>query len=293
VALVTVLVPLIGAATASALAWRAGYVRALDLWLCLALSVLTILGVTVGFHRLFTHRSFETSRGVQWFLGALGSMSAQGPLILWVAVHRLHHHRSDRDGDPHSPNLHRGSLGGVLSSLWHAHVGWMLNPQLVNWVRYAPDLVKDETAFRIHVQYPLLVLSGLVLPALVGGLASGTLAGAWTAFLWGGLVRMLLVHHVTWSINSLCHVAGERTFRLNDRSTNNWLFGLLALGEGWHNNHHAFPWSARHGLAWWQLDLSYLFIRALEAAGLAWGVRCPTSAVIDQRRRAARVEEIS
>ncbi|XXY55023.1 acyl-CoA desaturase [Sorangium sp. So ce269] len=280
VAVVTVLVPLLGAAAGGALAWRSGHLRPLDLALCLGLGALTILGVTVGYHRLFTHRSFEAAPAVRWLLGALGSMSAQGPLVFWAAVHRLHHQESDRSGDPHSPNLQRGSVVG----LWHAHVGWMLRPQVVSWMRYAPDLLKDRTAFAIHMRYPMLVLSGLALPALIGGLATGTVEGAVTAFLWGGLARVLLVHHVTWSVNSICHVIGERRFRSNDRSTNNWVFGLLAFGEGWHNNHHAFPWSARHGLAWWQLDVSYMVIRALEIAGLAWNVKRPSPASLAQKR---------
>jgi stearoyl-CoA desaturase (Delta-9 desaturase) len=259
---------------AAALLWGWGF-GWVELGLLLGMYVLTALGITVGFHRLFTHRSFQTNRIIQFVLAALGSMAAQGPLLRWVAVHRRHHQHSDQPEDPHSPHGHGRGLLGLLRGLWHAHMGWLLRPEPADLDRYAGDLRRDKPLRVASALFPVWLAVGLVLPAILGGLLTGTWAGVLLGLLWGGLARIFLVHHVTWSVNSVCHLWGGQPYPDGDQSRNNLVFGVLALGEGWHNNHHAFPTSARHGLRWWQLDLSYLFIRGLALLRLAWNVRLP------------------
>jgi stearoyl-CoA desaturase (delta-9 desaturase) len=272
--LVAVVAPLVGLVAGCILLWDWGFTW-VHLSLFVGMYLLTAVGVTVGFHRLFTHRSFETNRVVQFVLAALGSMAVQGPLLKWVAMHRRHHQHSDEPGDPHSPHtLGRGVLG-VLRGLWHAHLGWVFKPDPAGLVRYVRDLRKDAPVRMASALFPLWVILGLLLPALLGGLLTLSWGGALLGFLWGGLARIFFVHHVTWSINSVCHFWGKQPFQAHDESRNNFLFGVLALGEGWHNNHHAHPQSARHGLRWWQLDVSYLIIRALGLCGLAWNIRLP------------------
>jgi stearoyl-CoA desaturase (delta-9 desaturase) len=284
VAWVVVLVPLAGFVLATVYLWGEA-VSALDLGLCLGLAFVSQVGITAGFHRLFTHGSFEAHPAVRWALGAAGSMAAQGPLLFWVACHRRHHQHSDEAEDPHSPRHGGSGVAGWLRGMWHAHVGWMFRHEPEPWGRYIPDLLRDDVAFTLNRTYLAWVLLGLALPAAVGGLASGEWMGALTGLLWGGLVRLFLVHHVTWSINSLCHAAGSQPYDAGDESRNNVLFGLLALGEGWHNNHHAFPTSARHGLAWWQLDVTYLLIRLLQSARLAWAVKLPSPQLLRRKLR--------
>ena len=269
-----VVLPFAGLVAAAALLWGWGF-GWVELGLLLGMYVLTALGITVGFHRLFTHRAFQTSRVVQFVLAALGSMAAQGPLLKWVAVHRRHHQHSDRPEDPHSPHGHGRGLFGLLRGLWHAHVGWLFRPEPVDLDRYAGDLRRDTPLRVASALFPVWLAVGLVLPAVLGGLLTGTWAGVLLGLLWGGLARIFLVHHVTWSVNSVCHLWGGQPYPDGDQSRNNVVFGVLALGEGWHNNHHAFPTSARHGLRWWQLDLSYLFIRSLALLRLAWDIRLP------------------
>ncbi len=272
--LCVVIVPVAGLVGGCILLWGSGFG-----WVQLALFVgmylLSGLGVTVGFHRLFTHRSFETYRVVKFILAVLGSMAAQGPLLKWVAVHRRHHQHSDRAGDPHSPHLQGQGVLGLLRGLWHAHVGWVFLAEPAGLDRYISDLRKDSSLRVASALFPLWVLLGLGVPALLGGLLTLSWWGALLGFLWGGLARMCLVHHMTWSVNSVCHFWGRRPYDVPDESRNNFLFGLLALGEGWHNNHHAFPTSAKHGLRWWQIDLSYWFIRLLVLVRLAWSLRRP------------------
>jgi stearoyl-CoA desaturase (delta-9 desaturase) len=232
------------------------------------------LGVTVGFHRLFTHRSFKTTRALRALLAVLGSTAVEGPVIEWVATHRKHHRFSDRPGDPHSPHVgNGGGWRGALAGLYHAHVGWILRGDaLADRERYAKDLLADPVVSFVDRTFLLWVLAGLALPFALGAALSGTIAGGLTALLWGGVVRMFLLHHATFSINSLCHFFGRRRFVTHDESRNlSWL-ALPTLGEAWHNNHHAFPTSARHGLRWWQLDPSAWLIAALARAGLAWDV---------------------
>jgi stearoyl-CoA desaturase (delta-9 desaturase) len=247
--------------------------------------LLSGLGITIGYHRFFTHRSFKTSPVMKGMLAIFGSMAVQGPLLKWVAHHRKHHQHSDEEHDPHSPHLHGQGLIGMLRGLWHAHLGWIFVPEAPNLHRYVPDLAPDRLVRRISSTFSVWVAIGLVLPALLGGLITLSWSGALLGFVWGGLVRIFLVHHVTWSINSVCHLWGSQPFRSHDHSRNNVVFGVLGLGEGWHNNHHAFPTSARHGLWWWQFDLSWIIIRAMALVGLVWDVRTPEPAAMASKRR--------
>jgi len=247
--------------------------------------VLTSFGVTVGYHRLFTHRSFETSRPVMWMFAVFGSMAVEGPLFRWVATHRRHHQLSDVEGDPHSPHLREDTFTGMLYGLWHAHAGWLFQPEIPGLARYIGDLRKDHMLRRISATFPMWVGLGLLIPTVLGGLLTQSWSGALIGFLWGGLARIFLVHHITWSINSVCHLWGGRPYETGDHSRNNVVFGVIGLGEGWHNNHHAFPNSARHGLKWWQLDISYILIRTMAVLGLAWKVNIPAQEVRNRKRR--------
>jgi stearoyl-CoA desaturase (delta-9 desaturase) len=274
--------PLVGVVAAAVLSWNNGF-SPLDLGMLAVGYVLTGLGITVGFHRLFTHRSFETVRPVQFALGVLGSMAFQGPVLEWVGRHRLHHQHSDAVEDPHSPHWHGGGPMGVLRGLWHAHIGWAFSPDQPNLDRYAPDLRKSPLMRFVNNLFGAWAALGLIVPALIGGLVTQTWAGAVSGFLWGGLVRVFLVHHMTWSINSVCHLWGAKPYDCGDESRNNPVMGVIAFGEGWHNNHHAFPTSARHGLKWWEFDASYLVIRGLVACRLAWNPKLPATKLINRQ----------
>jgi stearoyl-CoA desaturase (Delta-9 desaturase) len=245
-----------------------------DLAVFAILYLVTGLGVTVGFHRLFTHRSFATKRWLRGVFAAAGSMAIEGPVISWVADHRKHHAFADQPGDPHSPHVDHGVGGrGAVRGLLHAHMGWLfIHTQRGARKRYAPDLVADPVVSWVDRTFVLWVLSGLGAAFGLGWLIGGTLTAALTGLLWGGAVRILVLHHVTFSINSLCHFFGRRRFDTGDESRNLAWLSFLSLGEAWHNNHHAFPTSAAHGLRWWELDLSSLVIRGLERVGLAWDV---------------------
>jgi stearoyl-CoA desaturase (Delta-9 desaturase) len=271
--LTAVVLPFLAVLAAIALLWNR-LVAPADLAIAAAMYLLTAVGVTVGFHRLLTHRSFQTSKPIEYGFAVLGSMAVQGPAIAWVADHRKHHAHTDEEGDPHSPHVGHGEgARGVLAGLWHAHSGWLMSTQgRADWKRYAPDLYEDPGMRTISRQFVPLVLLSLGLPALAGWMISGTLAGAATGLLWGGLVRIFLVHHITWSVNSVCHFLGSRRFDTDDRSTNVFWLALPSLGESWHHNHHAFPRSAAHGLKRWELDPSALIIAAMEKLGLARNV---------------------
>jgi stearoyl-CoA desaturase (delta-9 desaturase) len=236
--------------------------------------LITGLGVTVGFHRLFTHRSFATTPWMRGVFAAMGSMAIEGPVISWVADHRKHHAFADQPGDPHSPHVDHGvGWRGALRGLMHAHMGWLfIHTQRGARQRYAPDLVADPVVSWVDRTFVLWVLSGLGVAFGLGWLIGGTLTAALTGLLWGGAVRILVLHHVTYSINSLCHFFGRKRFDTGDESRNLAWLSFLSLGEAWHNNHHAFPTSAAHGLRWWELDLSSAVIRGLERVGLAWDV---------------------
>jgi stearoyl-CoA desaturase (Delta-9 desaturase) len=271
--LVLTIGPFAGFVGAIAILWGRG-IGVVDLALLVAFYVLSGLGVTVGYHRLLTHRSFRAPRPVRALFAVAGSLAIEGSVISWVAAHRRHHAFADVEGDPHSPHLgEEEGVVGVLKGLWHAHVGWLFDEEKTSIERWAPDLLKDPVMTRIDRLFPALAAVSLVLPGVAGFAFTGTLWGAVTAFLWGGLARVFLLHHMTWSVNSICHYFGKRPFETTDLSTNNWPLALLSFGESWHNNHHAFPTSAIHGLGRWQIDPSGFVIRALERMGLARDVR--------------------
>jgi stearoyl-CoA desaturase (Delta-9 desaturase) len=261
---VVVVGPLLATLYAITTLWQR-YINATDLTLLLVFYVLTGLGITVGHHRLLTHRSFETYPWVKGLLLILGAMAPEGEPGAWASIHLEHHAHSDTDEDPHSP----------LVSLWHAHVGWMFK-MLPRPEIYGPWLAKDPVVVFVDRSWFIWAALSLIIPFAIGG---------WSGLLWGGLVRIFLTHHVTWSVNSVCHTFGQRPYNTRDESRNNWLVGLLAFGEGWHNNHHAFPRSASHGLRWWEVDTSALFIRGLEAVGLAWNVQRVTPEAERRRQR--------
>jgi stearoyl-CoA desaturase (delta-9 desaturase) len=245
-----------------------------DIFVFLVMYVLSGLGVTVGFHRLFTHRAFKTTPAMRGLLAILGSVAIEGPVISWVADHRKHHRFSDREGDPHSPHVGRGAgVRGAIGGLIHAHIGWLfIHTHRGRRERYAPDLLADSVVSWVDRTFLVWALAGLAAAFGLGWLFGGTLRDGLTGLLWGGAVRMLVLHHVTYSINSLCHFLGRRRFDTSDQSRNLAWLAPLSLGEAWHNNHHAFPSSAAHGLRRWELDPSAAVIRMLERLGLAWDV---------------------
>lgn len=236
---------------------------------------LTMLGITVGYHRLVAHRAFQAKRIVKYFLLMLGAMSAQGPVNHWVANHRRHHQFSDQKNDIHSPHYGAGKTISGIRGFWHAHVGWMLTSKISNPNRYCKDLLRDKDICLINRYYFPIVVMGLLLP----GVACLLITPHWIAFcqgvLWGGFVRMFTVHHSTWAINSVTHMYGSRPYDTGDYSANNFLLALPSAGEAWHNSHHAFPRSARFGLKVWQLDLGYLFILLFKKFGLVSDVKLP------------------
>ena len=276
VSLGSVIVPFAAFVFAIVLLWQKA-VDGTDLAILAVMYVATALGITVGWHRMFTHRSFQAKRPVQLTFAVLGSMAGQGPLAHWVADHRKHHAHTDEEGDPHSPHVHDHGEGvkGVFLGLVHAHFGWLMT----DWgqarhEQYARDIIEDRTLYGIHQWFVAIMLTGLLLPAAAGWLITGTLAGAATALLWGGFVRVFLGHHVTWSINSICHFFGRRRFDTDDYSTNVFWLALPSFGEAWHHNHHAFPRSAEHGLKGYEraLDPSAWLIRGMEKLGLVYNV---------------------
>ena len=257
IVLAVVIIPLAATGLAIVLLWRRA-VSWRDLILLAVIYSFVALGVTVGYHRMLTHRSFVPHPIIKTALLILGSMALEGDALQWAATHTKHHALADRPGDPHSP------LDGFL----HAHLGWIFAETDAEPRIYVKHLLHDRIVLFVSRTNLLWVVLSLAIPTVIGGLLGG-LAGALTGLLWGGLVRQFLTHHVTWSVNSVCHTFGKRAFETNDRSRNEWVVGLLGFGEGWHNNHHAFPRSAFHGLRWWQFDLAGYTIRLFEAAGLA------------------------
>jgi stearoyl-CoA desaturase (Delta-9 desaturase) len=263
--------------------------HAVDWALFAVLWLATGFGLSVGFHRYFSHRSFETTPAVVALLLVLGSMAARGSMISWVAMHRRHHQISDKEGDLHSPNLHGRDFGGRLRGFLHAHLMWMMRHDYPNVTHYVPDLLRDKTILRFNRHYYSWVALGLLLPALIGGLVTETAAGALTAFLWGGVVRLFVVEHTMSAINSVCHLVGSRVFTVRgDNSRNIGWLGVLSWGEAFHNNHHAFPSSAAFGLRPSELDPGFWLICLLAAVGLVWNVRAPSAATIARRQLAAQ-----
>jgi len=270
----TELAPVVGAPVAVAVACVYG----LPVHAIVGLAVMAVatgLGVTVGFHRLFTHRAFATSRPVEWVLMVLGCMSGQSSPFFWIATHRVHHQHSDKDGDPHSPHIWAGQRLGFFRGFWHAHVGWLQTLGYAYPGHAVADLKRRPDLAWIDRQWLPWYVFGLALPALVGYLIGGTAYDALIGFLWGGLLRHFVALQVTFAVNSVTHLWGSRPYPTGDESRNNFLVGLLALGEGWHNNHHAFPTSARHGFTWRQPDATWKAIWLMERLGLAWRVRRP------------------
>jgi stearoyl-CoA desaturase (delta-9 desaturase) len=268
--LIGVVVPFVGVIAAIVLLWNRA-VDLTDIGILVVSYLVTAIGVTVGFHRLLTHRAFATYPWLEHTFAVMGSLSVQGSVMDWVADHRKHHAHTDVEGDPHSPHVGHGS---GMAGLWHAHTGWLLETQgQADWRKYARDLYDDPTMRSIGRSFPLLAFLSLALPTLAGwALHDFTLSGALQGLVWGGLVRIFLVHHVTWSVNSICHFFGTRRFEIDDRSTNVAWLSLLSLGESWHHNHHAFPRSATHGLRRWEVDPSAWIISGLEHVHLAWNV---------------------
>jgi stearoyl-CoA desaturase (Delta-9 desaturase) len=277
----TVFLPIIGVA-AVVLLFRKQIGRS-EISAFLIMYSVTAIGVSVGFHRLFTHDSFKAVSAVRYALGIAGSMADQGSLIEWVAFHRIHHRFADREGDPHSPYFPVISVLPRLRGFLHSHTVWLFDDNPSDLSSYVRDLLADPGLVVINQFYYLWVFLGLLIPGIFCWLMDGTLKGFALGVLCGGLVRLCALHHITWSINSVCHIWGSRPFPTVDHSTNNPILALLGVGEGWHNNHHAFPFSASHGLRWWQVDLSYLFIVLLEKIGWVSSVKVPTKAQIDRK----------
>jgi stearoyl-CoA desaturase (delta-9 desaturase) len=254
--------------------------------------LITGLGLTVGYHRLFTHRAFSTSVVTSCIFIVMGSMAGRGPMISWVAMHRRHHELADHEGDLHSPNLHGTGLLGRLLGFLHAHLTWMIEHDYPNVAHYVPDLMAERTLVAVNRQYYAWVLLGLLVPAAIGGFATGSCWGVLTGFLWGGVVRMFVVEQSMSAINSVMHTFGSRPFfTRDDNSRNLGVMALLAWGEGWHNNHHAFPYSAAFGLRWYEFDPGFLLIRLLELMGLAWNVKVPSREKIALRRARQQGQE--
>jgi stearoyl-CoA desaturase (delta-9 desaturase) len=282
--LIAVILPFLAFGAAIVLLWDR-LVGPVDLAVFAFMYLLTGFGVTIGYHRMLTHRAFDAPRPVRYALAVMGQMSVQGSVIDWVADHRKHHAFTDEEGDPHSPHGHGGGFRGALHGLFHAHMGWLFVTQgSAEKRRYARDLLDDPGMRRISRAFLPTVAAGLALPFVIGLFVTGSVAGGLTALLWGGFVRIFLLHHVTWSINSVCHFFGRRRFAVDDHSTNVFWLALPSLGESWHHNHHAFPRSAHNGMRWWEVDVSGLIILAMKRLGLARDV-----VTISRDRQAERI----
>ena len=264
--LTAVLVPLLATLLAIVTVWQREVVT-VDIVLLIGLYFLTGFGITVGYHRFATHRSFQSGPVMTFVLLALGSVAVEGSVLSWVATHWKHHRLADKPGDPHSP----------LEGLFHAHIGWMFRDRGGIPERDAKHLMNNKVAIFMSRTFVFWSVLGFVIPYLIDG---------WRGLLWGGLVRVFITHHLTWSVNSICHQFGRRSFATPDQSHNQWLVGLFGLGEGWHNNHHAFPESAFHGLRWYEIDLSGYVIRLLECLRLVTGVRRVSRERIERKRAA-------
>ena len=265
-----VIIPFVAFLLAIVLLWNKA-IGAVDLAIFFVMYIVTGLGITVGYHRLLTHRAFQTSKPVEYAFAIAGSMAVEGPPIAWVADHRLHHAHTDEEGDPHSPHVGEGT---GLKGLWHAHSGWLMKTQgNAEFRKYAPELCEDKGMRWISRNFLQIAALGLLIPFVAGFVLHGfSLTAALWTLLWAGFVRIFFIHHVTWSINSICHFFGKRRFDVEDKSTNVAWLSLVTFGESWHHNHHAFPRSASHGLKRRELDVSAAFITGMEKLGLAWNV---------------------
>ena len=266
----------------------------LDISILVVMYFLTLTGIEVGFHRLFTHRSFKANRGLKRALAILGSMAFEGPVIWWAGTHRVHHRFSDKEGDPHSPHLHEPGLLNTVGGFFHAHMGWLFKAQSTRsegWGSYVPDLYRDKDIFRIHIQYFYWLALGFVIPAVIGGIVTWSWKGTLMALLWGGFVRVFLVNHVFfWCINSVTHTMGTRPFNSKDLSTNNIWLAIPTLGQSWHNNHHAFPYSAYMSMHWWQIDIGGMVLKVFEKLGWAWDLKQPTPEQIQEKLKDSKAK---
>ncbi|MGW0194505.1 acyl-CoA desaturase [Nonomuraea sp. NPDC003201] len=267
--------PLIAIAAAVPFAWGWGLGWS-DIVISFVFYVISGLGVTVGLHRYFTHGSFKAKRPLKIALGIAGSLSLEMSVLDWVATHRKHHKFSDKEGDPHSPWRFGPGFKSLSKGLLYAHMGWLFESERTNREKYAPDLVKDPDVMKLHKWFGAIALTSIVLPGVIGGLVTWSWQGALTALFWGSLIRIGLLHHVTWSINSICHVFGEEEFQVRDKSRNVWWLAIPSFGESWHNLHHSDPTCARHGALKGQIDLSAGSIRIFEKLGWVYDVRWPT-----------------
>ncbi len=285
VTLIAVIVPPLGILSAMGVLWGVAF-HWVDLLLLAGFYVLCAFGTTIGFHRYFTHRGFETRKPLEALLAILGCMTMQGPLTQWVTDHRKHHALSDQPGDPHSPHVgHEEGAWGAVRGFVHAHVGWLFdNLGMERGQEYGKDLYENRLVRSIDRLYFLWVAITLGLPFLIGYAVGGTVGAGFEALVWGGLIRIFLYQHATFSVNSICHMFGRKDYRSRDEARNNWVVALLVFGEGWHNNHHAFPASARHGLRRWQIDVSWWVIRGLEKLRLVWNVKVPDADQLVRRR---------
>ncbi len=280
--LLMIIVPTIGSIAAVLVAIYSG-ISLVEISLLLMMYFFTSLGITLGYHRLFAHRSFQTSTACKVILGILGSMSCQGPLIYWVSSHRRHHNYSDVPGDPHSPFIDRNQPLSWWHGLYHSHMGWTYGHELTSPFVFSKDLVRDFMLVKVNKYYYAWVVLGLFIPTVLGVMFLGSWMGGLKGFLWGGLLRMFLVHHSSWTIGSIAHLYGRSPFKSQDKSKNNIWIALPTLGEGWHNNHHAFPSSAFHGLRWWQIDITGWVIHLLNQVGLVWDVKRPSPSSIEAK----------
>ncbi|MGH6653965.1 MAG: acyl-CoA desaturase [Actinocrinis sp.] len=269
-----VLGPMLGLAVVVPLAWGWG-ITTLDVVMFAVGYLISGAGIAVGYHRLFTHRSFKARRPLRIVLAVAGSLAVEGSPVQWVANHRRHHAFSDREGDPHSPWRFGTDTRALLKGLLYAHIGWMLKRELSNRARFAPDVAADKDMRVVGRLFGPITAVSLFAPALIGGLVTGTWTGALAGFFWAGLMRMALLHHVTWSVNSICHVAGTRPFTSRDRAANFWPLAILSFGESWHNSHHADPSGARHGVLPGQIDVAARIIWIFERFGWVHDVRWP------------------
>jgi stearoyl-CoA desaturase (delta-9 desaturase) len=257
----------------------------IELIVCFVMWVITGLGITVGYHRLFTHRAFKAPDAVRTVLAFCGALAGQGPSVSWAAIHRRHHELSDQDGDPHSPNLAGDGFIGHVRGLAHAHYTWMIEHDYPNAAHYVPDLLRDRSILWVNKNYYVIALGGLLAPGLICGLVTLSWQGLISGMLWGGFVRMAVLGHTIWAINSFLHRGGHRPFATPDQSHNAGLAALLTFGESWHNNHHAFPASAKFGLRRGWTDPGWWTICILAKFGLASDIRQPSESQIQQRLR--------
>jgi len=284
VALVTIGMPAIGFGIALYLMFT-GRATLLDYTLFVAFYAIQMFGITIGFHRYLAHKAFKTSRFFEGVLMITGSMALEGPLLFWVTTHRRHHRYSDEAGDPHSPNLSGTGMLGKLKGLWYAHIPWMFSDQESKATVFAPDVLRDRRLLSYNRTYPAWVLASLLLPAILGFTIGGSLAAAFSGFIFGGLARVFLANQAAWCVGSISHMVGSRPFANRDDSANNWPVAVLTFGEGLQNNHHAFPSAYKHAMRWWEPDLSGWLLAVLAKAGIVWDLRMPDRQTIDKRMR--------